>query len=108
MLRDEGVGFGPQRGGQHPPRPVTGDLGQRIIHRFRLTQGDDVGIVLHGVSFLLEVLAGFDIPPFQISVTHFPAQLTLPTHGAPRAARPQRRVTLVSNPLSLRGPSVRQ
>ena len=69
MLRDEGVGFGAERGGQHPARPVTGDLGQRIVNSFRLTQGDDVGIVLHGVSFLLEVLAGFitrhDMPPSQ-------------------------------------------
>src|SRR6056297_1813021 len=69
MLRDEDVGFGPQCGRQHPARPVTRDLGQRIIHRFRLTQSDDVVIVLHGVSFLLEVLAGLitrhDTPPSQ-------------------------------------------
>ena len=69
MLRDKGVGFGAERGGQHPARPVPGDLGQRIVNSFRLTQGDDVGIVLHGVSFLLEVLAGFDTrhdtPPSQ-------------------------------------------
>ena len=42
MLRDEGVGLGPQRGRQHPARPVPGDLGQRVINRFRLTQGDDI------------------------------------------------------------------
>jgi len=35
------------RGRQHPAGPVTGDPGQRVIHRFRLTQGDDVGIVGH-------------------------------------------------------------
>ena len=58
-LRDKGVGLGPQRGRQHPARTVSGNLGQRIIHRFRLTQGDDVCIVGHGVSFLLEVVAGF-------------------------------------------------
>ena len=37
MLRDEGVSLGPQRGRQHPPCPVAGDLGQWIIHSFRLT-----------------------------------------------------------------------
>jgi hypothetical protein len=75
MLRDEGVGFGAECCGQHPARSVTGDLGQRIVNRFRLTQGDDVCIVLHGVSFLLEVLAGFitrhDTPPSQISSPRF-------------------------------------
>ncbi|KAA0909960.1 hypothetical protein FLO80_19070 [Aquicoccus porphyridii] len=69
MLRDEGVSLGPQRGRQHPPCPVAGDLGQRIIHSFRLTKGDDVCTLLHGVSFLLEVLAGLDTrhdtPPSQ-------------------------------------------
>ena len=69
MLCDEGVGLCPQRGGQHPARPVPGDPGQRVIHRFRLTQGDDVCSLLHGVSFLLEVLAGLitrhDTPPSQ-------------------------------------------
>ncbi|SNT76541.1 ABC transporter transmembrane region [Paracoccus seriniphilus] len=38
MLRNEGVSLGPQRSRQHPARPVTGDLGQRVINRFRLTQ----------------------------------------------------------------------
>ena len=69
ILRDEGVGLGPQRGSQHSARPVARNLGQRIIHRFRLTKGDDVCSLLHGVSFLLEVLAGFDTshdtPPSQ-------------------------------------------
>ena len=69
MMRDEVVSFGPQRCRQHPPRPVPGDLGQRISHCFRLTQIDNVYIVLHGASFLLEVLAGLitrhDTPPSQ-------------------------------------------
>jgi hypothetical protein len=60
ILRDEGVGLGSWRGRQHPARPVPGNLGQRIINSFRLTQGDDVCIVLHGVSFLPEILAGCD------------------------------------------------
>ena len=69
MLRDEGVGLGSLHHRQHPARPVPGDLCQRAIHRFRLTQGDDVAIALHGVSFLPEVLEGFDTrhetPPSQ-------------------------------------------
>lgn len=69
MARNESVSLGPQPSRQNPSHPVTRDLGQRIIHRFRLTQGDDVCIVLHGVSFLLEVLAGLstrhDTPPSQ-------------------------------------------
>jgi hypothetical protein len=69
MLGNEGVSFGPKCSGQHPARPISGNLGQRIVNRFRLTQGDNVGIVLHGVSFLLEVLAGLitrhDTPPSQ-------------------------------------------
>ena len=69
MLRNEGVGFGAERRRQHPARTVTGDFGQRVIHRCRLTQGDNVGIVLDGASFLLEVLAGLitrhDTPPSQ-------------------------------------------
>lgn len=40
MLRDEGVGFSPKRSRQHPARPIPGNLGQRIINRFRLTQSD--------------------------------------------------------------------
>jgi signal transduction histidine kinase len=32
MMRDDGVGFGPQRRGQHPPGAVARDLGQRIVH----------------------------------------------------------------------------
>ena len=69
VLRDKGVGLGPQRGSQHPACPVASDLGQRVLNRFRLTKGDDVCSLLHGVSFLLEVLAGFDTrhdtPPSQ-------------------------------------------
>jgi len=40
MLRDTGIGLGPWRGRQHTARPVAGDLDQRVIHRFRPTQGD--------------------------------------------------------------------
>jgi len=69
MLCDKGVGFGAERRSQHPAGAVPGNLGQRVNNRFRPTQGDDVGIVRHGVSFLLEVLAGLitrhDTPPFQ-------------------------------------------
>ncbi|SEF42638.1 hypothetical protein SAMN05421751_101203 [Jhaorihella thermophila] len=69
MARNESVGLDPQRSRQLPSRPVPGNLGQRVILKFRLTQGDDVCIVLYGVSFLLEVLAGFstrhDTPPSQ-------------------------------------------
>jgi hypothetical protein len=32
MMRDDGVGFGPPRRRQHPPRPIARDLGQRIVH----------------------------------------------------------------------------
>ena len=77
MLRDKGVSLGSQRSRQHPAGAIAGDLGQRIIHRFRLTKGDDVCSLLHGVSFLLEVLAGFstrhDTPPSQIPSPSFPA-----------------------------------
>jgi hypothetical protein len=76
MLRDEGVRLGPQRGSQHSACPVSRDRGQRVIHRFRLTKGDDVCSLLHGVSFLLEVLAGFDTrhdtPPSQTPSPRFP------------------------------------
>ena len=69
MLRDEGVGFGPKCCGQHAARSIPGNLGQRIIHSFRLTQGDDVGIVPSGRSGRL------DHPPryaaFSNPVTHF-------------------------------------
>jgi hypothetical protein len=32
MMRDEGVGLGSQRRGQHAPRPVARDLGQRVLY----------------------------------------------------------------------------
>lgn len=38
--------------------PNPGDLGQRVIYRLPLTQGNNVGIVVQGVPFLLAVLAG--------------------------------------------------
>jgi hypothetical protein len=69
MLRDEGVGFGPQRRRQHPPGAVARDLGQRIVHGSGLVKRGDRGIVVHGVSLLREVLAGLitrhDTPPSQ-------------------------------------------
>lgn len=75
-MLDKGVGLGTERARQHPARPVTGDLGQRVINRFRLMQGDYVGIVLHGVSLLLEVLAGLDTrhdtPPSQTPSPRIP------------------------------------
>src|SRR6056297_702333 len=76
ILCNEGVGLCPQRGSQHAARPIPGNLGQRIIDSFRLTKGDDVCSLLHGVSFLLEVLAGFstrhDTPPSQTPSPSFP------------------------------------
>jgi len=90
ILRDEGVGLGPQRGSQHSARPVARDLGQRIIHRFRLTKGDDVCSLLHGVSFLWEVLAGFDTrhdtPPFQT-----PSPISRHSSQVPRSGSTVRR-----------------
>lgn len=75
ILIDKGVGFGSKRRGQHPVRPVPRNLGPRIVARFRLTQGNDLCIVLNGVSFLPEVLAGFgarhDTPPSQTSSPKF-------------------------------------
>jgi hypothetical protein len=69
MLRDEGIGLGPQRRRQHAARALTRDLGQRILHGSGLVKRGDRGIVVHGVSLLREVLAGFstrhDTPPSQ-------------------------------------------
>ena len=66
---DEARSFGPERLGQHLARALEGDLGQRIEHRSRLAKRGDRGIVLHDVSLLREVLAGFDTrhdtPPSQ-------------------------------------------
>ncbi len=80
ILGNEGVGLRPQRGSQHAARPIAGDLGQRVIDSFRLTKGDDVCSLLHGVSFLLEVLAGLitrhDTPPSQTPSPSF-------THSSP-------------------------
>ena len=59
-LADKGLDLGFERGGEHPARTFPGDLGQRVLDRSRLTKLDDAGILLHGVSLLLEVLAGFD------------------------------------------------
>jgi hypothetical protein len=59
-LADKGLDLGFERGGEHPARTFPGDLGQRVLDRSRPTKLDDAGILLHGVSLLLEVLAGFD------------------------------------------------
>ena len=66
---DEARRFCPERRGQHLARALAGDLGQRIEDRSGLVKLGDRGIVLHGVSLLREVLAGFstrhDTPPSQ-------------------------------------------
>ena len=75
-LLDENRDLGFHGHCQHAPSPFSGDLGQWILNRFRLPERYDTGIVLHGVSLLLEVLAGLvtrhDTPP---------SQLTSPTFG---------------------------
>ena len=59
--------LGLERAREHPARTFTRDLGERVVDGFRLAQPDDAGIFGHGVSLLLEVLAGFstrhDTPP---------------------------------------------
>ncbi len=66
---DKGIGLRPQRRRQHPARALPGNLGQRIVHRMRLTERDDLGIFCHGVSLPSEVLTGLitrlDTPPSQ-------------------------------------------
>jgi hypothetical protein len=56
------------------------DPGQRGLSTFRLTKCDDVCSLLHGVSFLLEVLAGshtrHDTPPSQTPSPISPHSLT--------------------------------
>jgi hypothetical protein len=47
-----------ERRREHPARALTGDLGERILDGTRLTKLHDTGSFLHGVSLLLEVLAG--------------------------------------------------
>jgi hypothetical protein len=54
---DEHLRFGAQRFGAHAPRTLTGDLGHEIITRIELTERDDGGHLLAGVSLLREVLA---------------------------------------------------
>ena len=49
---NEGVRLRLQRCRQHAPRPFTGNLGQRIFDRIRMTKRDDPCIFLHGVSLL--------------------------------------------------------
>lgn len=62
-LRDKAVGLRFQRRHQHAPRPIPGDLGQRINDRTRLAEGDDRGIVCQRRIAPPEVLAGFEHPP---------------------------------------------
>ena len=57
-LAEKGLDLGFERGREHPARTFPGDLGERVLDGTRLAQRDDAGIVLHGVSLLLEVLAG--------------------------------------------------
>ena len=49
---NEGIGLCLQRFRQHASRPFTGDLGQRIVDRIRVTKRDHGRIFLHGVSLL--------------------------------------------------------
>ena len=74
-LADESVDLGFECGREHPARTFPRDLGQRVLNRSRLTEPDDAGIFLHGVSLLLEVLAGFntrhDTPPSQPASPEF-------------------------------------
>jgi len=37
ILRDEGVGLGPQRHRRHAPRPLTRDFDQWVLHRSELS-----------------------------------------------------------------------
>ena len=77
MLRDKGFSLCPKCSGQHPARPVPGNLGQRIVNRFRLTQGDDVGIFRHRRIVPSGSSGRLGHPPryaaFSNTVTHFPA-----------------------------------
>jgi len=77
MLRDEGVSLCAKCSGQHPARPVAGDLDQRIVNRFRLTQGDDVCIVGHRRIVPSGSSGRLDHPPgyaaFSNPVTQFSA-----------------------------------
>src|SRR6188472_2969539 len=59
MLRHEGVRLHPHGYGQHPPRSLARDLRQWIIDRIDLAEWDNGSSLLHGVSFLREVLAVF-------------------------------------------------
>src|SRR5690606_8720537 len=93
--------------GQHPARPISGNRGERIIHRFRLTQGDDVGIVRHGVSFLLEVLAGFstrhDTPTSQTPspISRHSSQATSLLHNRTEGLRQPERNNFCSSPITV-------
>jgi hypothetical protein len=51
-LGDEGIGFRDKHLGQHSAGTFTGNFGQWIVNRFRLTERDASGISRHGVSLL--------------------------------------------------------
>ena len=68
-LREERLDI--ERRGEHPTCPLPRDLGQRIVHRARLAQRHNTGMLFDGVSLALQVLAGFitglDTSPSQIA-----------------------------------------
>ena len=72
---EERPDLGLKRAREHPARAFPCDLGERVVDRFRLAQLDDAGIFRHGVSLLLEVLAGFstrhDTPPSHLASPSF-------------------------------------
>jgi hypothetical protein len=74
-LTEENLDLGLKRRRQHPARTFPGNLGEGVFDGTWLTKRDDAGSFLHGVSFLLEVLADLDHPPryaaFSIPITQF-------------------------------------
>jgi hypothetical protein len=58
-LLEEGGDLGLERAGEHPAGSFPGDLGERILDRSGLAQGDEAGAVFHGVSLRSEGLAGW-------------------------------------------------
>lgn len=64
----------PERNRQHPARTVPGNPGQRVDHRFRLTQGDGLCVVPSGSS------GGPDHPPPHAALSNpaRPALVALP------------------------------
>jgi hypothetical protein len=74
---DEGVGFRDQYLGQHSAGTFTRNFAQGIIDSFKLTERDDSGISLHGVSLLSggsgRLDTRLDTPPSTNVVTQIPA-----------------------------------